>query len=277
MRYTEHMTSLKDLLTNYKSYGKIIDNKQESRPHVIIPDIHGRPDFVEKVFNLYPDHVKVFVGDILHREASAKQNWFFLDDIYSRYGKQSQEFYDKVKEELDCSFNALHLILEYKNNNPELCFFVRGNHDDISCNEIGNYGKYCTNWESRIFFVGLDRFYPDEKDAYISLFENSMSYVYLGPNFIVSHTCPEKSIDNSKFNYHQQFCWSTTRWGINKDVFNKNLKTLNPEATRWYIGHVPVEEGLVRTFLNGKVVQVNHPDKHVILEVTSQGYEAKEI
>lgn len=45
----------------------------------------------------------------------------------------------------------------------------------------------------------------------------------------------------------------------------------------WFIGHRPVDEGLTRIQMDGKLVQINHPDYWSCIEVRGDKWEAKQL
>ena len=258
-----------------------IDNRISLKPSVIVPDIHGRVDFVKKVFSLYnPDEWDiVFTGDILHTETD-KRHWRRIEKHYVDNCLRPKKFNSEdVKIELAASLGSLKLILERQQSFPLSVFVLRGNHDDVSCKLFGDYGKFSRITESGLFRGAMQELAPFEYGQYLK-YEKTIPYLYIGPGFLASHTIPEKEykledIHLNEKNTHYSFCWTDNTAdrmnGLN--VFNKNALNLYGEGMRyWFIGHRPVKENkLYRSQETGRLIQNNHPNKWVVLEVPYNG------
>lgn len=261
----------------------IIDNKKSSKPTVVVPDIHARLAFVEKVFELYSpkEWDIVFTGDILHSETDGGK-WRFLEKCFLSLPPVGQREYltKYFSEELNASLDSLDMICAHLNEAPDSVFLLRGNHDDVSCKLAGDYGKHCNIiMESALFKAAFEVVYPVKYNEYLR-YEKRIPYVYLGANFIASHTIPgeEVSVKKVKFNHedtHWNFSWTdnTGRRCSGLDFVKENMNNLHgPDCLFWFIGHRPVYEGLVRTQVGGRLIQNNHPEKWVVLEVIGDNF-----
>lgn len=269
---------LNDLTSNYENDCPYIDNHKSKLPTIIVPDIHARWDFVDAIFSRFiPGEFNIlFTGDILHSEGN-NYKWIEIRDNYHDDGWNSA--YQPMYEEWFNSFLALHKILEKQKEFPNNVFFLRGNHDDISCKLYGDYGKYC--WplmESKLFRQFGMQFEAGTLNAYYK-FEKKIPYLYIGPDFIASHAIPDEKVklkdlklNNAKT--HALFAWpDNTNWSSDcLTHFDVNLRALGQNADYWFCGHRPVKEpDLVRVQCNGKLVQNNHPRKWVIIEKPLEG------
>jgi hypothetical protein len=261
-----------------------IRNSNSNKKTVIVPDVHGRLDFVIEVFYRYPieDWDIVFSGDILHTETDGHR-WKAITDEFVKTRCFGQDMLD----ELEASHGS-HLIIDgMRKNNPDSVFVVRGNHDDVAERLVGSYGKFSHLGESSLYAAGLKHFFRAEYQAYLQ-YEKTIPYIYIGNGFIVSHTVPQRAYtldqvicDNSKV--HQDFTWTDNREqrGPWTGVFTKNLETLGEgQAKFWFIGHRPVEPNhVLRIQMNKRLVQNNNPKKWVVVEFdpAEQNYKAVEL
>lgn len=262
----------------------IIDGRDNKGHFLIVPDVHARVDFVKKVFETYSPKgwTIIFLGDIFHAEGAKANRWFAADVAYENMN--NLKLTEIMESEVLESFNSLHMILENQLEFPDKVHVLRGNHDDTKCAQFSDYGKYCKNFESRIFRKSIElKFGKKFLENYLYPYEEVIPYLYLGPNFLASHTVPSLIFQkhNVKFNdlnTFEQFCWTDNVWGVDikKKTFNQNVEYLNYGANWWFIEHRPVTHptDLVREQLEGKLVQINHPNKWVVLEVENDQWKA---
>lgn len=169
--------------------------------------------------------------------------------------------------EVERSIRALELILESG------AYFVRGNHDDVSETLIGPYGKYSNLMESSLFKAYVQKHRKDFYNAYLK-FEKKIPYLFIGPDYLVSHAIPDRRITlkDLKLNdqwTHWRMSWSDNTYPGNScvDNFATNIKNCHPGASYWFCGHRPVDKGsLLRVQCKGQLVQNNNPSKWVIIE-----------
>lgn len=255
----------------YYSYAAVINNIDSEKPTVIVPDIHGRPDFVRKVFETYNTETWdiVFTGDILHREGNRKE-WQAIESSFIP-GNEGI-----MLPELNASLEAMYLIVDKILEAPDSVFLLRGNHDDVSCTLVGDFGKYCRAKESVLFREGLlwlcsyGLFQSTDKLC------SKLPYVYLGKEFIASHTVPigPISLRDVKINdpeTHEAFAWSSNG---DRPWLDETFKCLHPEAKLWFCGHVPVHSDFLRISRSGDktIVQNNHPDFWCVVEVAGKEF-----
>lgn len=269
--------NLVNLLNNFKCASPIIDNHNSKLPSVIVPDIHGRSDFVLDVFSRYePSKYNIiFTGDILHTEGK-NNKWRLISQRYSK--NWQEEFGQEMEEEWNYSIGALEALLDVQRQFPNNVFFLRGNHDDISCKLYSDYGKYA--WplmESQLFRQYAQENHKEVLNAYYA-FENKIPYLYIGHDFIASHTIPDEkvSLKDIKFRNkktHWLFSWAdNTAWDSScLTYFEGNINRLGQNAKYWFCGHRPVNDGLVRVQCGGKLVQNNHSDEWVVIEKPWEG------
>ena len=256
-----------------------IDNRESLRPSIIVPDVHGRVRFVEEVFKTYsPESYDiVFTGDIFHRERFEKE-WIAAEDAF--IDKDWPLFEQLMDEELTASFDSLDKIEEQREKYPKNVFLLRGNHDDMACNLVGDYGKYCRRrLESKLFREASYMFCKKSYEWYIK-YEKTIPYLYIGHNFIASHTVPItsmrlKDVKLGKDEVHFDFCWTDNVYSKSYERhFESNFYRLAGErhVDYWFIGHRPVKDpDLVRIQQNGRLIQNNHPGKWVVIECPSEG------
>lgn len=274
-------TQLIDLLTSYKCESPVITNIKSKLPSIIVPDIHARWKFVVDVFAKYsPNKYNIiFTGDIIHSEGP-ENKWRQIEQyIIRNCGGHFNNVSEAMQEEIDNSCKALELILSFQKQFPDSVFLLRGNHDDISCKIQGDYGKYArVCMESALFREALKVVDKNLLHAYYQ-FEKKMPYLYVGHDFLASHTIPDEkwTLKDIKFNdkrTHWSFSWAdNTNYSSSCLMhFEGNLGRLGSNARYWFCGHRPVEKDqLVRTQCGGKLVQNNHPDCQVIIDKPYEG------
>jgi len=269
---------MKNLLIGTSDKGPVIDNHNSTLPSVIVPDIHARWEFVAFVFaNFNPSEYNlVFTGDILHSEGHDNK-WREIEQDYIRLGHG--DFGPYMQEEWDNSLKALELILTQQAKYPDTVHLLRGNHDDISCKLYSDYGKYARRvLESRLFREFGEHNFPEIIEAYYK-YEKKIPYLYIGPDFLASHTIPDekvglKEIKSDDKRTHWLFSWADN---TNYDsgclrYFDGNMKRLGQNAKYWFCGHRPVKQpDLLRLQCGGRLVQNNNPDRWVLIEKPLEG------
>lgn len=277
---------MKDLLDAYSSEWPFIQHKGTDREFVIVPDVHGRLDFVLRVFEAYPDKQIVFLGDILHSENA--ERWAEIEKNFKKRAYSETRrglFCDMMKQEAEESLACLSVILRAQAAQPERVFLLRGNHDDVKEDKVGAYGKYTQFMESSYFKDWCKDNLP--RDIYKALltYEDRVPYVFRSEFFCASHAAPGFNVHNCRKGkdwnleqLHRCFTWTDNRhepysmmssWSDNMTHFG------NPGV--WFIGHRPVNEGLTRIQMDGKLVQLNHPDYWSVIEVDGPNWVAKEL
>lgn len=241
----------------------------------VCPDVHGRPELVEKA--LATPGVVVFVGDIIHREDN---------EVWKRICEQEGPLHERPEfhAEVEANITCWKLILEAKKQDPYRVHFVRGNHDDT---EGVLVGPYCKGYfSSEVWKEGL----RDLNSAFYSKlvsFERKIPYVYLGwyenkmsPNIIVTHSLPHSPVSvhapkKNRQEAHETYAWSdntgrNAEWdkfpvhSLDSLMVNNFSSTWNT-LDHWFVGHRPVTDGLARVQKDGKVVQINNQKQHVLL------------
>lgn len=251
-----------------------INNKHSNKPTVIVPDIHARLDFVDKIFEKYPRDIWdiVFLGDIIHSEN--RHRWI---DIEWEYKANNFKFFgESMYEEIYASLSCVATIVTEQEKTPESVFVVRGNHDDLKGSFVGTYGKYTRLGESSLFANGLKDHNPGQFADY-ARYEKTIPYLYLGRNFMCSHTVPANQfyLDDVKldeYTTHLNFTWTDNvsqqgKWTKN---FSQNIHKLfeGDPLKYWFIGHRPCDHNkLVRKQMGGKLIQINHPTRWVVIEL----------
>ena len=275
------------ILPNGYSTEPVIDNRSSKLPTIIVPDIHARWEFVNRVLQQYANgsYNIVFTGDLLHSEGDGNK-WEQIEQYYIRKCEgRVKVIHPDMKIELDKSFYSLQLILEAKQQFPDNIFLLRGNHDDISCRLQGEYGKYARVFLESALFRKVGKIaYPELIKAYYE-YEKYIPYLYIGHDFLASHAIPDERVKTKDLKLndkrtHWRFSWADNTNYNSSSVyyFNDNIKELNPMASYWFCGHRPVYNGLLRLQCNDRLVQNNHPDRWVIIEKPfEEPYEVFEI
>lgn len=255
-------------------------------PTLIVPDIHGRRDFVMNLLNYKWEDEPVLeslikgrlqivcVGDGFHTERRGAQRW---RDAYLEYvlGFKKHKHMDR---EMGDSLGVMAMIMMLKCHFPDLFHFLKGNHENIK-NENNlsdrSFGKYAyegamvRDWVE--IFLGTD-FLDD-----YSTFEQSLPIFVQGGNFLISHAEPlgfhnREDIINYRSNRSIVFDFSWTGNGeAREDSVDQYLNHFLPgmENVFYFGGHRPVS-GLYHTRAKGRYVQIHNPDKEIVALIRPQ-------
>lgn len=251
----------------------------ECKPTLILADIHARHSFLLSALELdfcgrtVQDllHTKeinlVCLGDGVHSEAQNSSRWGEIQRNYLDGKKDSKA----LRGELFDSLNTMKIVSVLKKNYPNNFHFLRGNHDDV----MGVYGKFCrVVLESVLFREGLIHSLGHEPLEAFRDFENSLPLVVRGENFVASHTCSLNKIsladaERKGFKVYKELSWTDNRYFNDNEEsviekFSNNFMELKGDDNGvWFIGHRPVNEGLFRSQFNGRLVQINNPNKFI--------------
>jgi len=248
--------------------GGLIELKKDI-PTILIPDLHGRRDFLLKILN-YQDEKGitnlekllkgeiqiVCLGDALHTEDVSDERH---DDL--RWEKAFQEQMESGKsvtptmeEEIADSFGTIIMIMKLKELSPENFHYLRGNHDDTN-ETYKSFRKFAA--ESTMVKNFIKEKYGEDFLKKYAEFEENLPLLAHQNKFYASHAFPvdlhpeinikptiEKALNykdergntypDSVFN---QFCWRRLRQEPESDQardINANLKV---RGIKYFYGH----------------------------------------
>lgn len=283
IQLTKVIYTLSNELTTYRPSDK--NNKpggllslQKKIPVVLVPDIHSRYSFLQKVLNyeVFPnesvlDLLKkqqiylIFVGDGLHSERRGKERWLKAFNLFMK-----EDYVNSfLTEEMQEGLSSMILVMECKASYPENFHFLKGNHENI-LNEDTNgnhpFRKFALEGEMVKRFM-IETYGKDITQLY-SDFERLLPLFVHGYNFLVSHAEPKISLSRNEIinGMNNDVIVNNFTWTKNDDSNGDAVKKMlvdflpNDKRTRYFSGHRPVE-GLYNLRADGKLIQFHNPDK----------------
>lgn len=283
--------SISRALEKLKSTEGIVELKN-GLPTVVIPDLHGRRDFLSgvlaqkleehgpTVFDLLKDHRLnvVCLGDGMHSEERGAERWEKAGDSYQAGDKE--EAYTLLDEEMLESLGTMKMVMELKHQFPDNFHFIRGNHDDIK----GTFKKYVQRvrgGESHLVREWVkSRFGEDFIDTFAE-FEDWLPLMVVGEGFVATHAAPSEAIAREKISgrdpvisgkepgtsgHHGGLTWTdNTKDQTSEEYIEETLRNVGALGSTWVIGHRPVHEnsGLYREQFGGNLIQINNPSEMV--------------
>lgn len=255
--------------------GCLLDFRKVSIPVVIIPDLHGRIEFLNQIcqFKINGKTVLelleekkiflVFVGDALHTEKITRERWHLCEEEFAA-GESAGKY---MREEMGEGLSLLMKLFELKIRFPENFHFLKGNHENIlNLHEGGNYPfkKYAD--EGRMVKDFIRTFYGDDILYLLSIYEKNLPLVFCSPDCTVSHAEPfrcfsEKEIINGRLNDEviSGLTWTANNEAL-EDSVSQTLDGLYGKDNHvlWFAGHRPVS-GSYALRQNGRFIQIHNP------------------
>lgn len=251
-----------------------------SLPTILVPDIHARPELLERLFSWLPpgqgsdvesllgraEINVVCLGDVFHSEwGDASERWM---RAYSEYasGWLGRETMD---EEMSRSLGAARLLLEAKRDFPGRFHYLKGNHDNITDEEgrgDHSFMKFAAEGEMVASWFFLT--YGEKLLFRYRELELRLPLLALGDRFVASHAepafalGPEDLVDyRGRPEVVEALIW-TPNDGAQHGSVQKSLAALfGPKAERgalWFAGHRPVA-GRYALRAKGRFVQFHNP------------------
>ena len=258
-----------------------------SRPTVLVPDIHARPDFIKNILNCSlpadfleaPEAEKSFtvlealkhklinvvcVGDAVHTELYGER-WTMIAEEFRKGGHQG--FF--MTEEMILNFATLCSLMKLKIRFPQNFHFLKGNHENIlNCNYGGDFAFYKYANEGEMVKTFMTEQYDEKLLNKIARYENLLPLAAYGSNYVVSHAEPaavysrEQLID-ARFDDSivEGLIWTRngqvtkpTALPIMKELLGKK----QAKKALYFAGHRPVK-GLYALRQKDIFVQIHNP------------------
>lgn len=255
--------------------GSLIDFRKVTAPVVIIPDLHGRIDFLNQIcrFKIFGKTIiqlleskeifLVFVGDALHTEKITRERWLLCEQEFAS-GDSTGKF---MQEEMAEGLSLLMKLFELKICFPERFHFLKGNHENIlNVHEGGDYPfrKYAE--EGRMVKDFIKTYYGDDILYLLSVYEKNLPLVFCSPECTVSHAEPYRGFSEREIIDARLFpeVLSGLTWTANNEALENSVSlTLdnlygNENKVLWFGGHRPVS-GKFALRQNGRFIQIHNP------------------
>lgn len=261
---------------------------EDDLPTILVPDLHARVKFLEKIFNckkipnqkhsvyelMKKNKLRVIcLGDGLHSEKRGKERWL---NAYNEYlnGNILNKY---IRKEMSEGLSLMSLVMQTKCEMPKTFHFLKGNHENI-LNETsdGNFSFFKFASEGEMCFDFMVNFYGVETTELYADFESLLPLFVKGKNFLASHAEPafymnKKQLINSMSNGEIIKALTWTRNGDVEDfpavqMLDEFLQDY-PESL-YFAGHRPVSENF-ELRENNRFVQIHNPDKMNVVYIDS--------
>ncbi len=277
-----------------------------SRPTVLVPDIHARPDFIKNILNCSlpadfleaPEAEKSFtvlealkhklinvvcVGDAVHTELYGER-WTMIAEEFRK--GEHQGFF--MTEEMILNFATLCSLMKLKIRFPQNFHFLKGNHENIlNCNYGGDFAFYKYANEGEMVKTFVTEYYGEKLHEKLACYENLLPLAAYGKNYVVSHAEPADSytreqLIDAKFDEEvvQGLIW--TRNGVvNKptamNIMINLLGKRQAKKSLYFAGHRPVK-GLYNFRQGDTFLQIHNPhNQNIFLVRQNKPFNVKDI
>jgi hypothetical protein len=251
-------------------------------PTLIVPDIHGRMDFLIRVLGyesepgvrvlnlLAQGRIQVLcLGDGMHAEGRAAERWrAALKEFNDGYRRR-----ESMDEEMRESLGVMAIVMEAKRYFPAHFHFLKGNHENIA-NESGGgnfpFRKFAL--EGLMVSAYMRQFYGEEILSEMAAFEKELPLLAVGHGFLASHAEPVEFFPEERIVEYREdpevvagLTWTDNGEADPESVPSMLDAYLGEEAPGacYFGGHRAVEGGY-RLRAAGRFVQIHDPSRSVI-------------
>lgn len=251
-------------------------------PTLIVPDIHGRMDFLIRVFGYEPrpgertlallaqGGIQVLcLGDGMHAEGRAAARWRAALGEFNDGWRRRVNMDEEMRE----SLGVMAMVMEAKRYFPEHFHFLKGNHENIA-NEAGGgnfpFRKFAL--EGLMVSDYMRRFYGEEILGEMAAFEKELPLLAVGHGFLASHAEPAEFFTEERVVEYRQDAdvVAGLTWTDNGEADPESVPAmldayLGEEAKgAYYFGGHRAVEGSYRLRAGGRFVQIHDPARSVI-------------
>lgn len=248
----------------------------------IIPDLHGRQDFLLNVLNYKYQQQRmidlleqgkvqiVCVGDGMHGEARVIDRWRKALLEYKEGFKNCPNMAMEMRENFGTMFKIMQLKVKY----PRLFHFLKGNHENVLDESInGNhpFAKFAA--EGPMTKQYILQFFGEAFLFQWDLFEKSLPLVAIGSNYVISHARPKMTFSIDQLIDYKSYpdlieglTWTRDRM-VTKNVSREMLQILldgtSPKKF-WFVGHTAIKEQYKHR-VDEALVQIHNPDMQSVV------------
>jgi len=271
----------------------------QSSPCVIVPDLHARPAFVDKMLATeFPGlglplcealsrntAAMLFLGDIPHAEGpEAAKRWKSAYEKIVRDQSADSIFSPEMDREMGMSLRALIKVIDLQSEFPESVFCLKGNHDNMTnAADHGDLPFYKYADEGLMGAWWLLQRYDKEVFHRMRDYELSLPLVAVGWNFCASHAEPAYAIAKSDIvssrahaDIVRALIWTANGEAEDGAVFQTLSALLGSEEAAqhgvWFSGHRPVE-GTFGLRAHGQLIQIHNPQREQVVFLSTHGKE----
>lgn len=227
-------TILEEEITEYRqaasneSAGSLLDFQNNDLPTIVVPDLHGRTEFLYNIINyslpkkflksgaifdaedfsdskerlqwdgsaltVYEALEKglvrlIFVGDILHTEKNTKMRWLLAQTDFFNENYTGPSMTSEMEESLALWCGVFMLKQAFPSN----CHILKGNHENIyNASTDGDYAFKKYSNEGAMVKAFIQEYYGDDILYMIHCVEAALPLVVVGNNYVISHAEPRE-------------------------------------------------------------------------------------
>ncbi len=259
--------------------GSLLDfsdcSKNKSLPLIVVPDLHGRYDFLENLISftfasgervvdlLVEKKIRIVcLGDGMHAESRARERWIrsylkYIDGVID-----SKEMRAEMRENLATMMCVMTLKMLF----PENFHFLKGNHENIM-NRMGDgdypFCKFAE--ESTMTHDFMIKEYGGAIVSAMGEFEDSLPLAAVFPNCVLSHAEPSRSFSREELINARliEGIVGGLTWTANNDAkegsVEGTMKALLGHTNAVYIGGHRVVSEKYALRQGGKYIQIHNP------------------
>ena len=265
--------------------GGLLDFQKDNIPLVVVPDMHGRRQFLLNIINYHlPSNFcgedisiidalekglirLIFVGDILHTERNTKERWKRAQEDFQN------EIYDgnDMKDEMIDSLGVWCGVFLLKKMFPNYCHILKGNHENIlNVTKNGDYSfkKYAN--EGAMVKAFVEEYYGDDIVYLIHCVEKTLPLVVVSNYCVISHAEPIRGYTKEelvngigKAEVVEGLIWTNNgdaKEGSVSEVI-RNISDKQDVSDIMYLGGHRCVSDNYKVRQNGVYVQIHNPAK----------------
>jgi hypothetical protein len=254
--------------------------KCEELPLIVVPDIHGRYDFLRNVISfvmpsgeriidlLLSKKVRIVcLGDGMHSESRGRERWILSYLKYVDGIIDSAEMMEEMGENLATMMSVMTLKTLF----PENFHFLKGNHENIT-NRMGDgdypFCKFAE--ESTMTHDFMMKEYGGAIVSAFGEFEDNLPLAAVFPHCVLSHAEPSRTFSRDELINARLLdgVVGGLTWTANGDAeegsVEGTMKNLLKTADAVYIGGHRVVSGKYALRQGGKYIQIHNPHEQNI-------------
>jgi hypothetical protein len=259
----------------------------DERPTIVIPDLHGRTDFLLSVLSYAPGSYGgatveellkkgelqiICVGDGFHAEARAAERWQrAFKEFTGKYRRHAA-----MDEEMRESLGLMEIVMNLKITRPDGFHFLKGNHENILNEEgRGNHPFRKFAYEGEMVKEWVLKFYGEDFISTYAEFEHELPLIAADETFMISHAEPQRFFSPEEvigFRDRAEVVLGLT-WTANDAAEEGSVKAMigeycsRSEEALYFGGHRPVS-GRYLLRAEDRYVQLHNPGAYGIALLT---------
>lgn len=257
---------------------------KQDLPTLIVPDLHGRSDFLPDLLRFTYKGVVVYellkqakiqivcVGDGMHSERRAIDRWRKAHEEYKKGFVECPA----MAEEMTENFQTMAMVMRLKITFPELFHFLKGNHENIRDeNKNGNHPFAKLAAEGPMVHKYVEKFYGPEFLALYDRFEKNLPLLTRGRHFIISHARPKREYSIEELiNYRsipevvEGLTWTrhnVAKKGAIQQMLQELLGTV-ADGSLWFVGHTAIKD-LYHFWNEESLLEIHNPALRSVVAV----------